>query len=315
MDKEIRKAESKNLLIYLGITFAISWLMFFSFLLPGNSFLDENGSLSGTGNLICTLGMLCPAIGVIITRYITKEGHALTGEGSMMLGIDLKNGKFVFYILALLLPWLYTELGYALTAAIIPEAFDKSYFKTVTENVRNAYMYPLMAVVSGVFFSIGGLGEELGWRGYMMPKLIKMLGMRKAVVAGGIIWGIWHWPLTYAGHNFGTGYKGYPYAGFAAMCVFAVFTGILLTVLTVRTGSVWPAAFMHAVNNGSPSVIQFFISSEKKPELLQNPAVSSLIHFIPMIIISVTVLEIHLKAEKKAQRITVSGDTGTEPQQ
>ena len=263
MDKEQRKAESKNLLIYLGITFAISWLMFFSFLLPGNSFLDENSSLSGIGNLICTLGMLCPAIGVIITRYITKEGHVLTGEGSMMLGIDLKNRKYIFYILAILLPWVYTELGYALTAALSPGAFDKDFFAGVTDDARNAYMFPLMAIVSGVFFSIGGLGEELGWRGYMMPKLINIFGMSKAVIIGGIIWGIWHWPLTYVGHNFGTDYKGYPWVGFAGMIFLCVFMGILLTIVTVKTGSVWPAEILHAINNAQPSIIQFFINPEK----------------------------------------------------
>ena len=298
MDKEQRKAESKNLLIYLGITFAISWLMFFSFLLPGNSFLDENGSLSGTGNLICTLGMLCPAIGVIITRYITKEGHALTGEGSMMLGIDLKNGKHVFYILAILLPWIYMELGYALTAAVSPEAFDKTFFKNITANVRDAYMYPLMAIVSGVFFSIGGLGEEIGWRGYMMPKLINIFGMGKAVIIGGIIWGIWHWPLTYVGHNFGTDYKGYPWAGFAGMIFLCVFMGILLTFVTVKTGSVWPAAILHAVNNAQPSIIQFFINHEKIRAPFGETVLSFLLRELPIAVIAVIIFILFMRKKK-----------------
>ncbi len=299
MTDTAKKTEVRRLLIYLGITFAISWIMFFSALLPGNSFLDESGNLSGIGNLICTFGMLCPAIGVIITRFITKEGYALTGENSLMLGISLKNGRFIFYILAVLLPWIYTEAGHLLIIALKPGAFDREYFRAVTGDVRNAYMFPLMAIVSGAFISIGGLGEELGWRGYMMPKLVKLLGFTKAVIAGGIIWGIWHWPLTYAGHNFGKDYRGYPFAGFAAMCLLCIAMGILLTFVTLKTGSVWPAAIMHAVNNASPSIMQFFVNPEKTGVILGDRAVSFLVRFIPLFIISAVLLIVYAAGKKK----------------
>ncbi|MBQ4244385.1 MAG: hypothetical protein II702_05665, partial [Clostridia bacterium] len=121
---DTKKTDLKNLLIYLGITIAISWGMFFTFILSGKSFLNEDGSLGNMANLIYTLGMLCPAAGVIITRHITKEGCKLAGEGSLMLGIDLRNKKYIFYILAVMLPWIYTELGYLMTIIIKPSCFD-----------------------------------------------------------------------------------------------------------------------------------------------------------------------------------------------
>lgn len=300
MDKIQIKKETNKLLLFLGITFAISWIMFFSLLFPGNSFFDESGNLSGIGNLICTFGMLCPAIGVVITRYITKEGYALTGENSLMLGINLKGRRYLFYILAVLLPWLYVESGYLLTVAVSHGAFDREYLRTVTADARNAYMFPLMAVVSGVFFSFGGLGEELGWRGYMMPKLIKLFGMGKAVIIGGVIWGIWHWPLTYAGHNFGTDYKGYPWVGFGWMIFLCVFMGILLTFVTVKTGSVWPAAILHATNNAQPSIIQFFVNPEKIRAPFNETALSFLLREIPMAVIAVIVFILFMR-EKKAK--------------
>ena len=300
MDKTVKRTETKNLLIYLGITFGISWAMFFVFILSGKPFFNDDGSLSGMADLICTFGMLCPAVGVIITRFITKEGYNLTGENSLMLGIDLKNGKIIFYILALLLPWLYTELGNLMSIIIKPECFDSEYFKTAVDDVRTVYFYPVMAFISGVYFSVGGLGEELGWRGYMMPKLIKLCGLPKAVIIGGVIWGAWHWPLTYAGHNFGTEYKGYPFAGFAAMAVLAVFMGILLTYVTIKTGSVWPAAFLHAVNNASPSILQFFINPEKKNGILDERIISFFVYSIPMIIISTVILIVYCVRQKKS---------------
>ena len=295
-----KKKEIRSVLIYLGVTFGISWLMFFSLMLPGNSFMDERGNLNGIGNLICTFGMLCPAAGVIITRRITGEGYSLSGENSLMLGFDFKQGRYIFYIIAVLLPWIYTGLGNLLITALKPGAFDREYAAAITPDIRNAYMFPLMAMVSGVFFSIGGLGEETGWRGYMMPKLVKAFGFTKAVIIGGIIWGIWHWPLTYAGHNFGTEYRGYPFAGFAAMCLLCVALGIILTLITLKSGSVWPAAIMHAVNNSSPSILQFFVNSKKVGGILSDSVVSFLVHFVPLFIIAAVTLAVYSRRNKKS---------------
>lgn len=300
MTDKAKKTEVRRLLIYLGITFAISWIMFCSVLLPGNSFLDESGNLSGIGNLICTFGMLCPATGVIITRFITKEGYSLSGKNSLMLGIDLKNKNIIYFVLAILLPCIYTELGNLLKIALKPGIFDRDYFSAVSGDVRNVYMFPLMSIVSGIFLSIGGLGEELGWRAYMMPKLINICGRSKAVIAGGIIWGIWHWPLTYAGHNFGREYTGYPFTGFGAMCILCISMGIILTYITIKSGSVWPAAIMHAINNCSPSVLQFFINPEKSYD---NIIVSFFVTRIPLFLFSIIFFYLLISKRKSVKKI------------
>jgi membrane protease YdiL (CAAX protease family) len=87
-------------------------------------------------------------------------------------------------------------------------------------------------MVSGTLVSVAALGEEGGWRGYMMPKLINIMGRGKALLLGGIIWGLWHAPLTCIGHNFGTDYPGFPFVGIIKMCIFCTLMGIILTFLT-----------------------------------------------------------------------------------
>ena len=72
---------------------------------------------------------------------------------------------------------------------------------------------PANAIVSGTIGSFAALGEEGGWRGYMMPKLFKITGRKRALIIGGVICGLWHAPLTCIGHNFGTDYPGFPYLG------------------------------------------------------------------------------------------------------
>ena len=85
-------------------------------------------------------------------------------------------------------------------------------------------------------------GEEWGWRGYLVPKVSERLRILPTLLVTGVIWGLWHAPITAIGHNYGTDYPGWPFVGIAAMCVFCIVIGIFLTYVTVRTGSAAAAA-------------------------------------------------------------------------
>ncbi len=289
-----RKLEIKRLLIYIFLSFALTWMIFFAYILTGHKWDGENPGLEAfTG-----LGMLTPVIAHVLTRWVTREGFALTGEDSMMLGISFKNGKWIFFLFALLVPWLYFEAGYAITLLALPEAFDPEYYKVLELDKDIVLLLPVISIISGAMVSFAAFGEEGGWRGYMMPKLIKLAGTKKAVLTGGIIWGLWHAPLTCAGHNFGTDYPGFPYLGILIMCIDCTFMGIMLTYITVKSGSIWPAAIMHAVNNTNPSILKCFLNEERAEELLQNPIFSWVFLLIPCILMGSTCLVLLCKAEK-----------------
>lgn len=278
--------EKKRLLIYLGLAFGMAWLVFFVFTLTGHTW---SGSTPEMMSLV-SLGMLAPTAAHIITRKITGEGFRLSGKDSMMLGIDLKGKKWLFFLVAVILPVIYATLGDVIIWLSCPEAFgitDVRPFVAIT--------YPLLAVVSGVVLSFAALGEELGWRGYMMPKLIELIGMPKAIITGGIIWGLWHAPLTCVGHNYGMDYPGFPYVGIILMCLMCMALGTVLTYVTIKTGSIWPAAFMHAVNNSSPSVMVVFMNHDVKIPIWLH-AISS----FPLILISLLCL--FLLAGKKSTK-------------
>lgn len=285
MDK---KLETKRLWGYLAFAFGITWIIFFAYILSGNTWA-ENGEISGMEQFV-SLGMLCPALAVLLTRYVTKEGFAVTGKDSMLLGISFKDKKWIYFVIAMLLPWIYYELGEGVTLLLSPGAFDADYLARlgITDNERAiVYLQPITMMISGSLASFAAYGEEAGWRGYMMPKMVKLWGVKKAVFIGGIIWGMWHWPLTCVGHNFGRDYWGYPFTGFAAMCVMCIFMGIILTFVTYRSGSIWPATILHAVNNSSPSILQYYINSEKITGWKADGVASFLLFLLPMIMISV----------------------------
>lgn len=233
----------KRIGIYLLITFGIVWGVLISYLLSGGSYYEPEMEF------ILLFCMLAPTIGVIVTRKVTHEGFPMTGKDSLLLGIDLKHGKWIWYLLAFIGPIVYWDLGGLLYYALFPQAFDPAALDALGISRNLLFLIPLSGIAGTLLEPSFALGEEIGWRSYLYPKLEELYGTKKAVVLGGIIWGVWHFPAIYAGHNFGHGYAFEPWSGFVVFTLDTIAMGGILFCLTKKTGSVWPAAFMHAANN------------------------------------------------------------------
>lgn len=278
-----KKLETKRLIIYLALSYSLAWIVFITFYATGHMWDGTSPRLES----LVGLGMLAPLVAHVLTRLITHEGFAMTGKDSMMLGINLRGKKWIYFIMAMLLPWFYFEITKVLIIISKPSLWDSGYYKALGVDKGLVYVYPLIVIIQTAILSFAALGEEGGWRGYMMPKLIKLMGIKKAVLVGGIIWGVWHAPLTFIGHNFGTKYPGFPYLGIVLMCVLCTFMGIMLTYVTIKTGSIWPAAIMHAVNNGQPSMLGFFINGEKYNEAYADNLMGFVFMVIPIMLFGI----------------------------
>lgn len=274
----------KRLLIYLAFSFLLAWIPTIIYTSGGGEY--ESAAMQ----TILTYSMLCPSIAMLLTRWITREGFPMKGENSLGLGIILNNKKCIWYMVALFLPVIYRELGMGLIYLIAPESFDPA---MVAENgipKSVVWLFPVSAITASGIYSIGALGEEAGWRGYMMPKLEELFGTGKAVLIGGIIWGVWHFPANMAGHNFGTGYWGEPWTGFIVFTLFTICMGAILTYLTRKTGSVWPATFMHAVNNSMGSVLFLYYNEENLIGIMAEAPVATFVAQIPAMVLGVAAM-------------------------
>lgn len=286
MSKSDQKMEIKRLLIYLALSFALAWAVFFAFILTGHQWDGSNPNLESFAGL----GMLAPFMAHVLTRLITKEGFAMTGKDSMMMGISFKNKNWIYFLFAMIVPWIYFEIGHALNFLIYPEIFDPEGYRKYEISKNMLILVPITSILQGTIVSFAAFGEEGGWRGYMMPKLMNLMGTKKAVLIGGIIWGLWHAPLTCVGHNFGTDYPGFPYVGILFMCIFCTSFGIALTYVTVKSGSVWPAAIMHAVNNANPSILGIFTNIEKVDEIATDSFLAFILLESPTLILGIICL-------------------------
>jgi membrane protease YdiL (CAAX protease family) len=88
-------------------------------------------------------------------------------------------------------------------------------------------------------------GEEIGWRGYMLTRLIDA-GVPRPVLASGVIWGVWHVPLFLWG-GFVQGVP--PLLATTLLMVLTPSLGYVLARMRLETGSVWPAVALHVTWN------------------------------------------------------------------
>ena len=294
MDK---KVQLKRLIVFIVLAFGLAWC--YEFIFIGNGFVwDMKDPDSVKLISLVSLGMLAPAIAHILTRVFTKESLKPAGKDSMMLGINLNDGKWKVFLFAILIPLAYSASGDLLLCLTTRGLFDTNVLPDSGMPNSMALLIPVSAIYNGVIVSFAAFGEEFGWRAYMMPKLKSLMGKYPALIAGGIIWGLWHAPLTCVGHNFGTEYPGFPYVGIILMCLYCVLLGGILTYVTEKTGSVWPAAFLHGVNNASPSILAAFMNAEKLSQVSLYKIM--ICTFIPLILI---LLLIEIRSVKKVVEV------------
>ncbi len=240
------------------------------------------------------IGMCCPALANVLTRVITHEGLK-----DSYLKLELKNGKWKYYLLAFGIPLFYMIITVFLVLLVFCHDAE-SWF--ATEDTAMRFWAYFSQIGTTLLLILPFFGEEFGWRAYMTPKLEQILPMPAALVVGGILWGVWHAPLTVQGHNFGLDYPGFPYLGILLMCIMCTADGAILTLLTKRTKSVFPAAIMHGINNDmSYGVFLSLFGSEELTEHLEtlnSPATMAFV-IVPICIIGAVCFVILCRDAKK----------------
>ncbi|GAP14099.1 CAAX protease self-immunity [Longilinea arvoryzae] len=122
-------------------------------------------------------------------------------------------------------------------------------------------MLAIQTILEGSLLGlVVAFGEEYGWRGFLQGQLTR-LGKKRGVLLLGLIWGAWHYPAIWMGHN----YPGQPIAGTIAMTLYCVLLAFVLGYVVLKTGSVWLAAFLHAINNQTNSFFNSLVYTSNDP--------------------------------------------------
>ncbi|MDR2026758.1 MAG: CPBP family intramembrane metalloprotease [Prevotellaceae bacterium] len=112
------------------------------------------------------------------------------------------------------------------------------------------------AVIAGctinAFFA---LGEELGWRGYLLMALSGKRFWAASLITGSI-WGIWHFPLILLGHN----YPQHPVTGVFMMTVWCILLTPVITYTVLKSKSVITAAIYHGTLNAIAGISILYLT-------------------------------------------------------
>lgn len=293
-----KKPEAKRLVLFLLLAFGIAWIP--EIIL--NKTLGYENWFQGAYVILSLPVIYAPMLANIITRKLTKEGWDNT-----LLHLNLK-GHVRYYALAVLIPFVQGLLTF-ITMTLVYGRWDFSEMTgrvSISDYIGNC----LMLFAIGPLFAWNTIGEEFGWRAYMNQKMEPLLGTTGTIIAGGILWGVWHAPLTIEGHNFGKDYWGYPWLGIVTMSVWCIAMGVFLMWLTKKSGSVFPAAIMHACNNmGVGRMNTFFISGLGDPEKIKMTMKQQYICEIPYYVLAAAVAVILVLEHKRKQTAAVPPQT------
>ncbi|SEK19629.1 Membrane protease YdiL, CAAX protease family [Ruminococcus sp. YRD2003] len=231
-----------------------------------------------------------PAIASLITRAVTKEGFR-----DMKLHLKL-SGNFKWYLLAFGLPLICFSAKFLLPVILSGHADWLGGF-TAQNVLSNLFTLAAMSAV----MSIGILGEELGWRGYMNRKMEPLLGRVGTCIVGGIVWGLWHLPMDIFGCD---GAISDAFAMCGGRMIQLTLFGVFLMWMTKKTDSVFPAVIGHYMFNESQGALANLLYQGNIPENADLGVIADVFEFLPMFVVA-AVFMVMLLSDKNRTSKTV----------
>ena len=258
----------KRTFLYVGILYGCLLLGWLATLLLPDAYTVVWGLFS-----------VLPVAATILTRVITKD------KAPWYLKPNFRK-SWKTYLFAAFLPSIAIFLGGLLYFTLFPQDLDLGAHHLIAQYGRygapaTIHFTVQTVILIGLAFivisplvlpvHIFALGEELGWRGYLLPILLKLTSQRKAVLLHGLLWGLAHAPLIYFGFNYGADYWGAPWSGILLMTLVCIVLGTWLAYVTIRSRSILPAVIFHGAGNVIGEMAAFVSFRDISPLLGPNP--------------------------------------------
>lgn len=228
-----------RIVIFLLLAFGISTIFY--------ALIIACGHVAGGGGMYVTGMMWAPATAALITCRLTGKPLAELGWGW---------GSWRYIWMAYLLPVVYAGIAYVIVWVSDMGRFGNPAFLSTMGTSLGWPTAPPWLIATGsllVFGTVGmvsgiatGLGEELGWRGFLTPEMTRCYGFTRGTFFTGIIWTAWHLPIILFAD-----YRSETPVWFAITCftVMVMSLSFAFAWLRLRSGSVWPAAILHGSHN------------------------------------------------------------------
>lgn len=239
METDNRKYSSKKVITFLSLAFLISMTIDLPFILfkPTGEFY----------RLLITASMWGPAIAALVTQRIYGENFRNFGWGWPTSTL-LANSFLVpvgYSLVAYLLIWS-TGVGTFYNAEFVNDAASSIGISGLSAG-GVILIYVLLTGTFGMIrASANALGEEIGWRGFLVPELSKKFNYSRTSLITGLIWAAWHYDvLIFGDYNNGTPL----WFGLSCFTLMVVSSSFIYTWFRLKSGSLFPCVILHASHN------------------------------------------------------------------
>lgn len=234
---------SRRIALYILLTFTFS------------SFFYVQAARHGLTTAIVLGLMWCPGLAGIVSSL-------LTGRSLREIGWSPRPFRYigVGWITPMLYAWPAYILVWVSGLGTFPDPKHLSALRaylhlgSLPTPVALVVIYAIVATVVALLGFSGALGEEIGWRGFLVPELSRTTNFRNVSLISGTVWALWHFPLILFSNYHSTTPSWY-----ALSCFFLMVVGISFAFAWVRlkSGSVWAVCMMHAAHN---AIIQSYLT-------------------------------------------------------
>jgi membrane protease YdiL (CAAX protease family) len=225
-----------SIIFYIALTAALSSILYV---------LVIHRSRAGPSPGVLILGLMwCPGVSGLLTR--------LAFQGNLR-GLGLGWGQTKYQLASYWIPFAYSSCVYVpFWLAGYHDSNNRSLaalmhrFPNLPRASVALILFLLLATVGVLASCLSALGEELGWRGFLVPQLAKITSYPRLAMISGAIWALWHYPIILFADYRGGGPLWYSLVCFTVMVLGISF---LFAWMRLKSGSIWTGVLLHASHN------------------------------------------------------------------
>jgi len=236
---ETNRSNKKPLVIFILLAYLLAWALMGLFIAQNYGWVSPDIPFGP----FLIIGSWSPNIAAfLVIVFVLKQ----KGGIRQLLKGWLKFKVPAFWYLVTLIPVFFAVLSmliYRLLYGLTP----------VSEIVFDPMSMLALLIIATI---TGATGEELGWRGFALPRLQLRMSALSASLVLGVIWTVWHGPLWFAG----LGYERIPFAAYALLVMSS--TVLITWACNNSRGSIVIATLFHLMMNIAMNIIEiqaFFV--------------------------------------------------------
>lgn len=188
--------------------------------------------------------MWSPGIAALAARLVVQKNLRNLGWGW---------GKTRYQLISYLLPLFFCIIVYGVVWLTGLGIFSSDTYSSLVsrqfglETPLSFGLSLFIIITMGMIFGLmKAPGEEIAWRGFLVPELYKITSFTKTSIIIGLIWAVWHYPvILYTGYYSGSK----PWYAIPCFTLMVIGLSFIMTWLRLKSGSLWTAAILHTSHN------------------------------------------------------------------